>query len=131
VSASLQGAIYLYRQRHLQVSLLLGSGLSPAISPLTGQLQTRLQGSATLQVVADKTTIAGTADTSQTLPADSDTATRAVGLGVVATYRPGRAMELSAGYRTVIQTSNDPRYDLPQLWLAFISLGLYAPPIKL
>ena len=128
-SAALAGGLFLVRHRHLSVSLLLGSSLAPAVNPLTGSLQQRLQGSGTLLVVADRATVSATLDGGQTIPFDDDQQARVIGFGLGATYHVSRLTDLAAGYRTVWQLSSDPRLDRPPQWIAFVSLIVRAPPL--
>jgi hypothetical protein len=130
-SASLQGAIYLVRERDFQLSLQLGGGLTPVINPVTGQFQQVVTGNGALLAAMGRFSVSANVDATQTIPTDGPNAARVVGAGAVATYRPAELVDVFAAYHRTWQFAADPRVGtLPPLWIALVGLTLRAPPLK-
>jgi hypothetical protein len=120
----------LLRERDFNVGLGLGASVVPAVTALTGRLQQRVQGTATVSAtILEDSTVALSFDSAQTVPRDEHEV-RVIGVGITVGHRLSKLVDVTAGYRTAWQQSNDPALgELPQQWSAFLGLSLRAPPL--
>lgn len=127
-SASINHAL---RVMHSLGSLSAGVALSPNVNPLTGELQTTLQGSASSAVKKRDSTFELTIDALQSLPVDETRATRVVGGGVRATHQLARWFSLFAGVRLQHQEIADTALSLSLSWAVSGGCLLASPPLRL
>ena len=119
----------LFRRRGIQVALGLGAAAAPMITAVNGQLQQRVQGTATLNTtVADNTIIAATGDAAQTLPLRDAREVRILGVGLAVTHRAATVLDLTLGGRMAWQHARDPlNGSFPALWFAYAGVILRSP----
>lgn len=115
------------------LSLFASTGLTTPYNPVLGIVQQTLNEAAGVTWHKDRTTLGATATASQSLPLDSPTATRFVGLGATAGYRLAEYVGLQLGaawFKQVLPAANAAA-DVPAQWLIFAGVALGAPPIEI
>jgi hypothetical protein len=128
-SAGLTGELYAYRRRSYTLTVSFGSTLAPSVNPITGELRETLSGGLNVLWAGSRTTVSGTMSAAQTFPVD-DTSARFVGLGLVASHKLGALVDVSAGYATALQISQDARLSFSRQWVAFAGITIRAPAIS-
>jgi len=128
-TAGLEGTWILTRRRSYAVTLQAGSSITPTVNMYTGTLQQRAQVGSTVGIVGKKSALSFTLYGARAIPLSSaDDSVTTIGAGLLATHNPAKFMQISAGYRNAWQVSSGPD-TIPQLWIAFVALTLYAPPV--
>jgi hypothetical protein len=131
MSAGLDGAWILVRRRSYTVALQAGSTFTPVINSYTGTLQERAAATSTLSIATKKSSLSGTVGATQSFPPSAPDAVRTFGVGVVGTHNLTTFAQIAAGYRSAWQFANEAQiYSIPRYWTAFVTLTLFAPPIK-
>lgn len=137
-SATAGLAATLARGRESALNLTAGAGLNPVVDPVTGKLETRVQGLTALVATRKKTSASINFDVAETVPlpsflngAPQADHIRIVGLGAAVIQGVGEALDLSLRYRSIWQhASGLTRFDRPYLWIASVAVTLRGPPLK-
>jgi hypothetical protein len=128
LAVGLNGSLYSWRYQDVRLSIVFGSTFGPAYNQFTGEVLSTLTASTSLIAERGRTTLALTASGSQTIPSDPNLA-RVIGLSAVLTHHLGKLVDLSAGYATVVQLAQGAQYAQGRQWIAFVGVGLRAPPL--